>query len=45
MEPLLLKTNLLEPFKGKQNVLIKRICLLNNYYLNNVGNLSTMGSA
>lgn len=44
MEPLVLETNLLEPFKSKHNVLIKRKCLPSNYYLNTVGNTSTRGS-
>lgn len=44
MEPLVLKINLLEPLKSKHNVLIRRKCLPSNYYLNNVGNISTIVS-
>lgn len=43
MEPLVLKINLLEPLKSKHNVLIRK-CLPSNYYLNNVSNISTIGS-
>lgn len=44
MEPLVLKTNFLEPFKSKHNVLIKMKCLPSNYYLNNVCNISALDS-
>lgn len=43
MEPLVLKINLLESLESKHNVLIRK-CLLSNYYLNNVSNISTIGS-